>query len=98
LRFSACRDYSQRFADIVKAAVSEAGSSEANCMSGGCEYCAGEPNTHVYKYTFSDGATKSHCGAVALEIPDITANDIGEIKKLIKENHEYLLKHQAGIN
>jgi len=98
LRFSACREYSQRFADIVRVAVSENSSSEANCLSGGCNYCAGEPDTHVYKYTFPDGTTKSHCGAVALEIPDITADDIEEIKKLIKENHEYLLKHQAGIS
>ena len=97
LRFSACRDYSQRFADIVCAAVSEAGLSEANCLGGGCDFCAGEPDTHVYKYTFPDGTEKSHCGAVALEIPDITAEDISEIKKLIKENHEYLLRHQAGI-
>ena len=97
LRFSACRGYSQRFADIVGAVVFADGFSEANCMSGKCDYCAGEPDTHVYKYTLPSGGTKSHCGAVALEIPDITAKDIGEIKKLIKEEHEYLLKHQAGI-
>jgi len=29
---------------------------------------------------------------------EITANDIAEIKKLIKEEHEYLLKHQVGIS
>jgi len=98
LRFSACRGYSQRFADIVGAAVSEEGFSEANCLSGKCDYCAGEPDTHVYKYKLPNGEIKSHCGAVALEIPDITAKDIAEIKKLIKEEHEYLLKHQAGIN
>ena len=98
LRFSACRGYSQRFADIVVAAVSEEGFSEAGCMSGKCNYCAGNPDTHVYQYTLPNGETKSHCGAVALEIPDITANDIDEIKTLIKEEHEYLLKHQAGIN
>ena len=98
LRFSACKEYSQKFADIVCAAVSENGSSEANCLSGGCDYCAGEPDSHVYKHTYPDGKSKSHCGAVALEIPDITADDIGEIKKLIKEEHEYLLKHQTGIN
>ncbi|MCL1859442.1 MAG: hypothetical protein FWF92_09470 [Oscillospiraceae bacterium] len=97
LRFSACREYSQRFADIICAAISEEGFSDANCLSGKCDYCAGEPDTHVYKYTFSNGETKSHCGAVALEIPDIKANDISEIKKLIKEEHGYLLKHQAGI-
>ncbi|MCL2774626.1 MAG: hypothetical protein FWD71_14965 [Oscillospiraceae bacterium] len=97
LRFSACRGYSQRFADIVRMAVSADDFSEANCLSGKCGYCAGEPDTHVYKYTLPSGEIKSHCGAVALEIPDITAKDICEIKKLIKEEHEYLLKHQASV-
>ena len=98
LRFSACRGYSQRFADIVGAAVCADGFSEAGCISGKCDYCAGEPDTHVYKYVLPDGETRSHCGAVALEIPDIKADDTDEIKKLIKEEHEYLLKHQACIS
>jgi len=38
---------------------------------------------------------KSHCGAAALEIPNLTADDINEIKKLIREEHGYLIKHEA---
>lgn len=98
LRFSACRGYSQRFADIVREAIEKNLPSEANCMSNGCNFCRGEPNTHVYLYTFPDGETKSLCGAGALEIPDITADDIAEIKKLIKEEHEYLLQHEADMS
>jgi hypothetical protein len=30
-----------------------------------------------------------------LEIPGITAEDIDEIKMLISEEHEYLMKHEA---
>jgi NRPS condensation-like uncharacterized protein len=97
LRFSACRGYSQRFADIVMAAVAEQNFSEAQCMYNRCDFCKGAAATHVYTYTFPDGESKSHCGAVALEIVNITADDMGEIKKLIKEEHEYLLKHEAGI-
>jgi hypothetical protein len=97
LRFSACRGYSKRFTDIVCAAVSKENFREAQCIYNQCEYCNGEAATHVYTYTFPDGKSKSHCGAVALDIPDITADDIEEIKKLIKEEHEYLLKHEAGI-
>lgn len=98
LRFSACRGYSQRFADIVREAVSKDNVGEANCLSSNCDFCAGEPVTHVYTYTFPNGESKSLCGAGALEIPNITADDIAEIKKLIKEEHEYLMKHQAGIS
>ena len=91
LRFSACKDYSQRFIDIVKEAVIKS-SGDARCLTGECDYCAGEPSTHVY----FDG-DKSRCGSHALEIPGITADDMQEIKKLIKEAHVYLMKHQAGI-
>jgi hypothetical protein len=97
LRFSACDGYSQRFADIVKAAVAEQNFNEAKCIYNNCDFCKGEATTHVYTYTFQGDESKSHCGAVALEIPNITADDIGEIKKLIKEEHEYLLKYEAGI-
>ena len=97
LRFSACRGYSQRFTDIVRAAVSRDNFREALCLNNSCNFCRGEAVTRVYTYTFPDRKSKSHCGAVALEIPDITSDDIGEIKKLINEEHEYLLKHEAVI-
>lgn len=97
LRFSACKGYSQRFTDIVKDAVSQKNYREAGCLDNGCNYCNGKASTHVYMYVFADGVCKSHCGASTLDIPNITENDIEEIKKLIKEEHEYLLKHEAKI-
>lgn len=97
LRFSACRGYSQRFDDIVGAAVAKPSYHEAQCMENRCNYCAGKPATHVYTYTSPDGTVVFHCGAYALEIPDLTADDLGEIHRLIKEEHEYLQKHEVGI-
>lgn len=98
LRFSACRSYSQRFADIVSAAVINNPARAARCTDNGCNFCRGEAASHVYTCTFPGGESKSHCGAYALEIPDITSDDIEEIKNLIKEQHIYLLKHEAGIS
>ena len=97
LRFSACRGYSKRFDDIVRNLIATEGEHFMNggCPNGGCDYCAGKAETHIYICTFPDGTTRSHCGAVALEIPNITKSDIPEIKKLIKEEHEYLMKHEA---
>ena len=97
LRFSACRDYSQRFADIVSEAISKNPYVEPNCIAGACDYCAGTADSHVYTHIFPDGGIKFMCGSGALEIPNLAAEDTAEIKKLIKEEHEYLLKHQAGI-
>jgi hypothetical protein len=97
LRFSACHGYSQRFTDIVRYYIAKYPTRAARCMDNGCNFCAGEAATHVYTCTFPDGESKSHCGAYAIEIPDITVDDIAEIKKLIQEEHVYLIKHQAGI-
>lgn len=97
LRFSACEGYSQRFEDIVGAHVVKKSFREAQCIYNRCNYCAGNPFSHVYTYTLPDGEKKYQCGATALEIPDITTDDVEEIKKLIKEEHIYLMKYQAGI-
>lgn len=97
LRFSACRGYSQRFTNIIGVYMSKYPTRTARCTNAGCNYCKGEADTHVYTYTSPEGESKSHCGAYAVEIPDMMAEDIAEIKKLIKEEHEYLLKQEAGI-
>ena len=96
LRFSACCGYSQRFADIVSAAAVKFSTRIARCVDAGCDWCKGEADTHVYTCSFPNGEKKHMCGAFALEIPILDENDIDEIKKLIKEEHEYLMKHEAG--
>jgi hypothetical protein len=95
LRFSACRGYSQRFEDIVAAYITKYSTRTARCISGGCDFCAGEPETHVYTYICPNGEKKTHCGAYGVEIPNIKAEDIQEIKKLLKEEHEYLYEHEV---
>ncbi|MGL6201581.1 MAG: hypothetical protein ACRC3H_21910 [Lachnospiraceae bacterium] len=96
LRFSACRGYSQRFDDIVKAFIVKYPTRSSRCTSDSCNYCGGAAETHVYTAIFSSSETRTHCGAYALEIPDLRPNDIGEIKKLIQQEHAYLLEHEAG--
>lgn len=97
LRFSACRGYSLRFEDIVKAFIVKYPTRSLRCTSDSCNYCGGAAETHVYTAIFSNSETRTHCGAYALEIPDLQPNDIGEIKKLIQQEHAYLLEHEAGI-
>ncbi|MCL2372405.1 MAG: hypothetical protein FWC78_03280 [Defluviitaleaceae bacterium] len=103
LRFSACRRYSQRFVDIVSAAINKVAANNpannpyqvARCITGDCNACKGKADTHVYAHTYPNGETKYACGCYAMRIPNITANDIPEIKKLINEEHAYLLIHEA---
>jgi len=105
LRFSACRGYSKRFADIVAAAVVKADAKNpankpyhlARCLTGECNNCRGEAVLHVYAHADDDGERKTSCGCYALRIPDLSAGDIPEIKRLIREEHEYLMKNEAKI-
>jgi len=103
LRFSACRGYSQRFADIVGEAVAKVDANNpannpyqpARCLTGGCNSCKGEAVSHVYTHVFPDGAKMTSCGCYAMRIPNMTTDDIPEIKRLIGEEHEYLMKYEA---
>lgn len=96
LRFSACRGYSQKIDGIISQYVAKYPTRAARCVNNGCNYCSGEPETHVYTCISPDGECKTHCGAYAVEIPGITSEDMEEIKHLIKEENEYLLKHEAN--
>jgi len=95
LRFSACRGYSKRFADIVDAYIEKYPTREAICAAGKCTFCRGEPISHVYAHSSSGGAAKTHCGAYAIEIPGLNECDLDEIYKLLKEEHQYLMDHEA---
>jgi hypothetical protein len=91
LRFSACHGYSQRFADIVGDYIDKnPGRLFPHCKDEKCVFRADGDRTPFYEYTYPDGKTGSFCGSKALVIPNITADDMGEIKRLIKEEHEYL--------
>ena len=95
LRFSACAGYSERFIKIVGGFIEKYPTRAAMCVKGGCGFYKGAADSHVYKYEFPGGEIKSHCGAYAIEIPDIKTDDLVELKKLINEEHEYLMKHEA---
>ena len=97
LRFSACKKYSKRFAEIVKDhIIANADRPFPHCENGNCVfYPAGHFLPH-YTCTLPDGSVKSSCGGISIEIPNLTASDIPEIKKLIFEEHEHLMKHEAN--
>jgi len=102
LRFSACKDYSQRFADIVRDAIIKVTANNqyrlARCTTGECNGCKGEPDSHIYTSILPNGEKIASCGAYAIKIPNISTDDINEIKELIKEEHEYLVKHENKLN
>ena len=98
LRFSACKGYSQKIENIVRAYIEKNPDRLfPHCEDGKCVFRADGDRTPFYEYAYPDGEVKSFCGGFALVIPDITSDDIDEIKRLIREEHEYLMGHGAGI-
>jgi hypothetical protein len=93
LRFSACTEYSEKFANVIRERIESSNSRLAKCKS--CRFCKGDK--YVYTYTYPDGTTGASCGTFLLDIPDVTIDDVSEIKRLIKEQHEYFMKYaQSG--
>ena len=97
LRFAACTGYSKKFKDLVSTVMENEGNQDAGCVTGNCNYCQGEPITHVYKNKLSTGETITRCGASPITIPNLSESDIEEIKRLIWEQHVYLMKNKANI-
>jgi len=87
LRFSACVKYSQKFSDVIRDMVLS--SNQFIPMCDICKLCKGDK--HVYTHELPGGEKVSRCGAYAYEIPDITVEDISEIKRLLNEQHAYFL-------
>lgn len=54
LRFSACNDYPQKFVEVVRTNIEKYPSKTPGCIDNTCDYCAGEPDTHIYSYTYPD--------------------------------------------
>ena len=91
LRFSSCRNYSDKFANVIRDRILSSNNRLAKC--GECGYCKGDKFT--YTYEFSDGESKAACGTFVLEIPDVNLSDVDEIKRLISEQHEYFMKYSV---
>ncbi len=89
LRFSACTNYSDKFTEVVRNRILSNNNRLAKC--GECGFCKGDK--FVYTYTFPDGEMKAACGAFVLEIPNVTTDDIDEIKRLIGKQHGYFMKY-----
>ncbi len=96
LRFSACRGVPEKFDAVVREAVLKYPTRAPRCPDGLCSFCRGEPGTHIYTCTLPDGSTGTHCGAYALEVPVLTPADAGAVIELIRQEHDYLMRHEAG--
>lgn len=64
-------------------------------MANGEDFCKGAPAERVYVHEMPDGEKRYHCGAKALAIPGLCPADVPEIKRLMEEEHRFLMEHEA---
>lgn len=98
LRFSACKGYSQRFAEIVRAYIEKNPNKLfPHCEDGNCIFCGEDDRPPAYSYVFPGGESKFLCGAKCLVIPGLAPEDMAEFKELIREEHIYLMKREVSV-
>lgn len=94
LRFSACKGYSERFENIVRDYINKNPNKLfPHCENGRCVFRSDGERAPYYSAAFPDGEIRSCCGAKALVIPNDDLKAMEEIRKLIWEEHDYLIKH-----
>ena len=99
LKFYASSDYSQKFSDGVRDRcgwwLSDNGIKYVKIIQNkyiACLSC-GKCNNYrkAYKYQYPDGKTVICCGGELIRVQNITIDDVDEIKRLIREQHEFFL-------
>jgi hypothetical protein len=88
IKFYACRRPPEKFASAVREAV-EASSLQYRCC--GCGVCGAKEGERGYRYLRPNGDEFVRCGAYVVRIPDLGPGDADDVKRLLREQHEYFL-------
>ena len=94
LKFYASENYSQVFRDSIKKVIEEFDGRYTGCY--GCGRCKGK--LEGYTYVYPDGKKIFRCGRELIPILDFTAQNIEEIKELIKKQDDfYNAKYTSSV-
>jgi len=88
LKFYASREYSQIFREGIRTVIENFNGRYTGCY--GCGRCKGEPQGYVYIYP--DGRRVFRCGSELISIFDYSAEDLPEIKNLLRAQDEYFVR------
>ena len=87
LKFYASPAYSTVFRNGVQRVIEEFGGKYTGCY--GCGRCAGEPQG--YRFRYPDGREIFRCGSELIRLPQVRADDVDEIKELLRVQDAYFL-------
>lgn len=95
LRYSASRDFSPKFQEPILAMMKKHeqknGARMGEFDTGRCcGICRGSPR--LYSHTWEDGTTDSWCGGFTMRFTDLTAGDVPEIRRHIKNQDDFFVE------
>lgn len=93
LKFYASDNYSQKFQDGIKKVIEAFGGKYTGCY--GCGRC--DNGIQGYDYQYPDGKVIFRCGSELIAVKGITAEDIPEIKRLMKTQDAYFKKKSLDV-
>jgi len=91
LKFYACENPPEKFADAVRNAVLR---SKGQYPCTDCGVCHVREGERGYRCRLPDGTEFVRCGAYVVEIPDLTLGDIDGFNRLLQEQHHYFQTHE----
>ena len=96
LKFSACEGYSRRFADAVGDYIAKNPTNLfPHCEDERCIYREDGERAPFYEIVTLEGETQACCGLKKITIPHLAAGDVEELKRIIREEHAYLIGNEA---
>lgn len=87
LKYFATDNYSGFFHEAIKNTIEEFNFKYTGCYK--CGRCKDKPLGYIYEYP--DGKKYFRCGRELICLPPLTQNEVPEILKLLKTQHEYHL-------
>lgn len=89
MKFYASKDYSNIFHDSIRETIEEFNFKYTGCYK--CGRCKRTPEGYTYEY--ADGRKYFRCGSELIALPSITVDDVPEVLRLLKIQHEYYLSN-----
>lgn len=91
-KFYACKNLPKKLSDAVRRAI-ESTNGQYRCC--GCGVCGAKEEDRGYCSTYPEGKKFMRCGAYVVKIPELCMADLGDLEKVLSEQHNYFLSRLA---
>jgi hypothetical protein len=90
-KYYACKSLPEKFSDAVRRAI-ESTNGQYRCC--GCGACGAKEGDRGYRSTYPEGEDFLRCGAYVVKIPELGMGDLGDLERVLSEQHGYFLSRR----